>query len=73
MSGEILKMLFEQLLLVEGLLLGVTLGVLLWRHRYLLNRHRRETGHERGLDTPPASGMRAPNRPELARRLYRVR
>ncbi len=73
MNSELLVMLYEQLLLVEGLLLGMALGALLWRHNYLLNRRRRETGHERGLEARPALGARAPDSPELGRRLCRVR
>lgn len=74
MSGEILTTLFDQLFLIEGLLLGVTFGVLLLRHRYMLNCRRRKASGERGLEAPPAPETRAlGSSPELARRLYRVR
>ncbi|MBI3546626.1 MAG: hypothetical protein HY081_08560 [Gammaproteobacteria bacterium] len=53
MSGDILRMLFDQLLLIEGLVLAILLSIMLLRERYLLNRHRREIGAEPSQEPAP--------------------
>lgn len=66
--SDILRMLFDQLLLVEGLVLAVLLVIMLLRERYLLNRRRRETGAEPSQEPAPLPTNLAP-----LRRLRRVR
>jgi len=67
MSGDILRMLFDQLLLIEGLVLAILLSIMLLRERYLLNRRRREIGVEPSQEPSPTPASFAP-----ARHLRRV-
>ena len=73
MSSEILTMLSDQLLLIEGAALSVALGAMLWRRRYLLNRRCRKVDRGRDLGTRAASVVRMLSRPEPACYLRRVR
>lgn len=51
--SDIFRMLFDQLLLVEGLALAILLGIMLLRERYLLNRQRREVGEAPSQEAAP--------------------
>jgi hypothetical protein len=73
MSSDILTWLFEQLLLIEGLVLGVTLVALLLRRRYLLNRPCCVVHSKPDPGAQATPWRRVANRPDAARRLHLVR
>jgi hypothetical protein len=73
MSSDIMTWLLEQLLLLEGLVLGVTLVVLLLRRRYLLNRPCCVVHRKPDLGAQARPWRRVADRPDAARRLHLVR
>ena len=69
MSGEILRILFDHLLLIEAVVLVSLLGIMLLLEKYLLNRSQ-QVDAENNLDASPAA--HAVGGFESVRRLRRV-
>jgi len=68
MSNEILTMLFDHILLIEGVLLIAAFGVMLLKHRS--NSRRREADHARD-SVAPTNATFAGNAPVRSLRLVR--